>query len=237
MGRGRAYVGSSGFAYPDWAPRFYPAGTPRDTLLQAYADRLSALELNNTFYHQPSARAIARWLAATPADFRFVVKAQRGASMRAFGAAARETMAWLTVPYRLFGERLGAVLYRVPENVRRDDARLAALLEAWPAELPLVTEFQHDSWHADEVHQLLQAHATTLCATDLDDADPPDLRLTGRSIYLRLRRRAYTDADLAGWADRLTAFLDSGSDCYVFFRHDANGESALRAVMLRQMLG
>ena len=39
---------------------------------------------------------------------------------------------WLTDPYRRFGERLGTVLFRVPDNVKRDDARLAALLAAWP---------------------------------------------------------------------------------------------------------
>ena len=27
MTRGRLYVGTSGFAYPDWAPLFYPAGS------------------------------------------------------------------------------------------------------------------------------------------------------------------------------------------------------------------
>jgi uncharacterized protein YecE (DUF72 family) len=87
------------------------------------------------------------WLSATPEDFRFVVKAQRGGSIRAFGTAAAETVAWLTAPYRLFGERLGGVLYRLPDSVHRSDHPLRALLEAWPADMPLVLEFQHPSWH------------------------------------------------------------------------------------------
>jgi len=237
MTNGRAYIGTSGFAYHDWAPRFYPADTPRDGLLQAYSERLSALELNNTFYHQPSARAITRWVAATPADFRFVVKAQRGGSMRALGTAAAETVAWLIGPYRLFGERLGAVLFRVPENVRRDDDRLGLLLEAWPEDIQLVVEFQDPSWQADEVFDLLGRHSAILGATDLDEHPPPDLRLTGRQIYLRLRRTAYTDSDLAAWADRLSVFLDAGTDCYVFLRHDADGTSAVQAQKLLELLG
>ena len=236
MKRGRAYIGTSGFAYHDWAPLFYPADTPRDGLLQAYSERLPAIELNNTFYHQPSARAIGRWMAAVPRDFRFVVKAQRGGSMRAFSAAAAETVAWVTGPYRQFGERLGAVLFRVPENVHRDDERLAMMLDAWPADIALVVEMQHRSWHTDEVFELLTLHSATLCATDLDEQPVPDLRLTGPSIYLRLRRAAYSDADLTDWAGRLSAFLDSGTDCYVFFRHDEDGTSALRAMQLRELL-
>jgi uncharacterized protein YecE (DUF72 family) len=232
MARGRAYIGTSGFAYPDWSPLFYPAGLRARELLSHYSGRLPAVELNNTFYQQPKPDKIAAWLAATPADFRFVVKAQRGGSMRAFGEAAAQTVEWLTAPYRLFGERLGGVLYRVPENMHRDDERLRHLLEAWPADMPIVVEMQNPEWQADEVFELLSSRGATLCATDLDDRDAPDLRLTGRTIYLRLRRSAYSAADLAEWADRLSAFLESGIDCYVFFRHDADGTSALRATEL-----
>jgi uncharacterized protein YecE (DUF72 family) len=232
MARGRAYIGTSGFAYPDWSPLFYPAGLRATDLLSHYSGRLPAVELNNTFYQQPKPDKIAAWLAATPADFRFVVKAQRGGSMRAFGEAAAQTVEWLTAPYRLFGERLGGVLYRVPENMHRDDERLRHLLEAWPADMPIVVEMQNPEWQVDEVFELLSSRGATLCATDLDDRDAPDLRLTGRTIYLRLRRSAYSAADLAEWADRLSAFLESGIDCYVFFRHDADGTSALRATEL-----
>lgn len=230
------HVGTSGFAYPDWAPLFYPAGTRSDDLLSAYAARLPAVELNNTFYRQPRPDHVAAWLAATPESFRFVVKAQRGGSIRAFGSDAAETVAWLTAPYRLFGERLGGVLYRMPDSVHRNDTRLRLLLDAWPADIPLVLEFQHPSWHVDEVYGLLASHSATLCATDLDESDPVDLRLTGPSIYLRLRRTAYSDADLADWATRLSAFLDAGTDCFVFFRHDADGTSALHAMNLMERL-
>lgn len=210
-------------------PTFYPAGSHPAQRLREYSERLPAVELNNTFYQQPRPERVAAWLSDTPPDFRFTVKAQRGASLRAFGAAAPETLAWLTGPYRLFGERLGCVLFRVPANVRRDDARLSALLAAWPADLPLSLDFKHTSWHTDEVFELLHARRVTLCATDLDDGDPPDLRLTGRFIYLRLRRASYTDAELATWSNRLAPFLADGRDCYVFFRHDEHGQSAIRA--------
>jgi uncharacterized protein YecE (DUF72 family) len=233
---GRLFVGTSGFAYSDWVPLFYPTGTKNSSLLPAYAARLNAVELNNTFYQHPKPDRIAAWLAQTPEEFRFVVKAQRGGSMRAFGEAAEQTVAWLTAPYRLFGDRLGAVLFRVPDNIHRDDARLSMMLNAWPRDVPLVAEFQHASWHIDEVFDLLLQHGTTLCATDLDDGEQPDLRLTGPLIYLRLRRTTYSDAELAIWAERLTAFLGAGTDCYVFLRHDENGESALRALRLREML-
>ena len=233
--RGTLYAGTSGFAYADWAPLFYPAGTRSAELLHAYAERLNAVELNNTFYQHPKQDRITAWLAATPADFRFSVKAQRGGSMRAFGEAAAQTVEWLTAPYRLFGERLGTGLFRVPENIHLDASRLRLMLEARPMDMPLTVEFQHPSWHVDEVFELLRAQAATLCATDLDGRDPPDLRLTGRFLYLRLRRQSYTDDELTRWSDRLQAFLDSGTDCYVFLRHDKHGDSALRAERMLEL--
>jgi uncharacterized protein YecE (DUF72 family) len=230
--RGHLYAGTSGFAYPAWAPTFYPPGTRGDSLLSYYATRLPAVELNNTFYQQPRPEKVASWLAATPAEFKFVVKAQRGGSMRAFGSAASETVSWLTGPYRAFGRRLGNVLYRVPDQIRRDDTRLRALLDVWPSDIPLTVEFQHESWHADQIFELLKVNGAALCATDLDDGEQPDLRLTGKFIYLRLRRTTYAEDELSAWADRLEAFLADGVDCYVFLRHDESGESALRALRL-----
>lgn len=120
-------------------------------------------------------------MRATPPDFRFAVKAQRGSAVRALSGAPEESVAWLTEPLGHFGDRLGAVLFRVPAEVRRDgpwvtgdtavaDARLAALLAAWPRTIPLVVELQDPSWHVDETFEALRAADATLCTTDL----PPE---------------------------------------------------------------
>jgi uncharacterized protein YecE (DUF72 family) len=230
---GRLRTGTSGFAYPGWIPRFYPPGTRGDALLRHYGSRLAAVELNNTFYQQPSAAKVAAWLAATPPDFRFSVKAQRGGSFRAFGGTPEPGLAWLTGPYRAFGDRLGTVLFRVPAGVARDDARLAALLGAWPADLPLTLEFQDASWAADEVVEAMTAVGAVLCTTESpDDPGPPTLRRTGPFLYLRLRRHDYASDELAAWADRLEPFLAAGDDAYVFFRHDETGRGPELALEL-----
>ena len=229
---GRLLVGTSGFAYPAWAPLFYPAGSRADALLPHYATRLPACELNNTFYQQPSADKIRSWLAATPPDFRFVAKAQRGGSLRAIVADPVASLAWLTAPYRDFGERLGSVLFRIPANVQRDDEKLSAMLTAWPRDMPLTIEAQHPSWAVDETLELLRTAGAAWCATDLDDAETPPLRLIAPWLYLRLRRAAYAASELDAWAARLVPFLDAGNDAFVFFRHDEDGTSALRALDL-----
>ena len=234
---GRLYVGTSGFAYPDWAPLFYPPGTPWSGLLPAYAKRLDACELNNTFYQRPTPERIARWLADTPVEFRFSVKAQRSSSMRALLRDAADAVAWLTEPLPRFGDRMATVLFRVPKEIPRNDEGLDRLLGAWPPALPLTMEFQDPSWRVDEVLDRLRVRAVTLCATDLDeDPEPPPLDRTGPFLYLRLRRTAYSDAELKMWAERVVPFLEDGSDVFAFFRHDEDGTSALRAIRFRELV-
>lgn len=227
-------VGTSGFAYPAWHGAFYPPDLPNREFLSFYATRFPACELNGTFYARPSTRAIGRWLAATPESFRFVVKAQRGGALRALFATPAESVGWLTEPLPAFGDRLGAVLFRVPREARRrgpdDDARLRAILEAWPRTIPLVVEMQDASWHVDETFRALGDAGAILCATDLDTpAEPPTLRLTGPALYLRLRRATYTQIELEAWAARVAPFLAAGTDVWAFFRHDENGETTKRA--------
>jgi uncharacterized protein YecE (DUF72 family) len=206
---GRLRVGTSGFAYAGWAPRFYPADLSPERRLEFYASQLGAVELNNTFYRQPSSAAVTSWLGATPDDFRFAIKAQRGGSFRAMQVDPDASVPWLTGPYRAFGARLGTVLFRVPEGVNRDDARLIALLRAWPRDMPLTIEFQAGA---------------ALCTTELpENAEPPTIRRTGPFLYLRLRRHDYRPDELAAWADRLEPFLVAGDDAFVFFRHDEAG--------------
>jgi uncharacterized protein YecE (DUF72 family) len=157
--------------------------------------------------------------------------------MRALlGDDQAESVAWLTRPLDLFGERLGSVLYRVPGEVARTEERhdrLARLLDLWPARFPLTMEFQHGTWHVDETFDLLRAHGAVLCATDLDEMEePPYIRVTGSFLYLRLRRTAYPDEDLDAWAARIAPFLEAGLDAYAFLRHDETGISPGRAIAL-----
>jgi uncharacterized protein YecE (DUF72 family) len=258
---GRLFAGTSGFSYADWVPRFYPPGTRPAGMLAAYGALLPAVELNATFRRRPTRSAIQGWIRAVPSDFRFAAKAQRSSAIRGLFGDPAETVSWLTEPLDEFGERLGAVLYRVPAEVRRDgpwvggdesvaDARLRALLAAWPRSIPLVVELQDPSWHVDETFGAMREAGAVLCTTELppegdegavwnpaardpaDMTEPPTIRRTGPFLYLRLRRHDYSPAELDAWAARIRPFVDAGDDVYAFFRHDAVGRAGELALEL-----
>jgi uncharacterized protein YecE (DUF72 family) len=210
---------------------------PASRFLAHYAERLSSVELNNTYYASPSAAKVTTWVAATPAEFRFSVKAQRGGSFRSLHGDPTTSVPWLTDPFRAFGDRLGTVLFRVPDGARRDDEKLARLLEAWPRDLPLTMEFQDPSWHVDETFEALARAGAALCATEQpEDEEPPFVRRTGSFLYLRLRRHDYAPDEIGAWASRLEPFLAAGDDVFVFFRHDEAGRGPELAAELAAAL-
>ena len=47
-------VGTSGYAYREWKPAFYPEDLAAKRFLNFYAEKLSSVEINNTFYRMPS---------------------------------------------------------------------------------------------------------------------------------------------------------------------------------------
>lgn len=230
-------AGTSGFAYPDWTPRFYPPDLRAADRLAFYAGRLLACELNNTYYARPPEARLRGWRSATPDGFRLVVKAQKGATFRLLRgdpAGIPDSIAWLTADLPALGDRLGAVLFRVPDAMPRDDERLASILAAWPRTIPLVVEARDPGWHVDETFAALRAAGgVSLCATDLDEAAEPDLRRTGGPLYVRLRRADYDEAAVERWAARIAPFVAAGDDVYAIFRHDETGRATERAVALQ----
>ena len=48
------HIGTSGWAYPEWKPAFYPAGLPQSRFLAHYSAELTSCEINATFYRLQS---------------------------------------------------------------------------------------------------------------------------------------------------------------------------------------
>ena len=168
-------IGTSGWSYPEgrgtWSGIFYP---PRGTKgfrasdeLAFYAEHFDTVEVNSTFYRQPSAPTTARWVAQTPAGFEFSVKLYQafthvtpiGRGPRA-DRAARPASA---VPRPASGEtdlfragldpiaasgKLGAVLAQFPPGFHCSPESLeyvAGLLDTLH-DYPVAVELRHRSW-------------------------------------------------------------------------------------------
>ena len=237
--KGRAFVGTSGWAYTTWKPRFYPAEIKAAGFLRYYATRLRTLEVNYTFNHLPTEKNIAAWREATPEDFLFALKASQQITHFRQLRDPAETLPIFFERARPLGDRLGPVLFQTPPWLKRDDDRLAGFLGSLPRDLRCALEVRDTSWYVAEVYELLKTAGVALVHAEGERAPSPieTLDLTAAFVYARLRaREGYPDAAVAAWAELLRGALDAGKDVYAYFRHDDDGANALSAERLRDLL-
>jgi len=228
-------VGTSGYNYPEWRGSFYPEKFPSGKMLPYYAERFSTVEINYTFYRMPNAKTVAGWDAETPPGFSFTLKASQRithiARLREIGEPLRyflDTAAGL-------GPKLGAVLFQLPPNFKKDLGRLGGLLAQLPAGLRCAFEFRHDSWFADDVYERLRAANAALCVADTEDATTP-LEVTADWGYLRLRDQGYTAADLEEWSRTIRRVGSGWRDAFVYFKHEEAGAGPALARQLQALL-
>ncbi len=212
------HVGTSGFAYKAWKGRFYPAGLPEREMLGYYATQFRAVEINNTFYRMPSAHVLQAWAAEVPGDFRFVLKASQRITHQHRLRDADDAVAYLLDVAATLEQRLGALLFQLPPNLKKDVPRLQAFLALLPPQRRAAFEFRHPSWFDDEVFALLRAHGAALCVADAGGALEVPCVATANWGYLRLRRPGYGDAELAAWAQRVGD--QPWREAFVFFKHE-----------------
>lgn len=235
---GTAYVGTSGFGYPTWVPRFYPEGTRSTDFLRVYGTKLASVESNYTFNALPTEKALAGWIEATPEAFRFALKASRRITHDKLLRDTADSLPRFLDRIRALGPRLGCVLFQTPPWLARDDELLAAFLAALPADRPRAAfEFRSDSWYHEAVFAILRERNVALCTAEGERAPAP-FTVTADFVYARLRNQEepYTTESLAAWRERLRAVLDAGNDVYAYLYHDDAGENALMAMALAEAL-
>ncbi len=216
------FAGTSGYSYKEWKGAFYPEDLPAGEMLGFYSGQLPAVEINNTFYRMPKRSVLESWAAQVPEGFRFSIKASRRITHFKRLKEADEELGFLLGNLEVLGPRLGVVLFQLPPNLKKDLPRLEAFVALLPDGLPAAFEFRHASWLEDgEAAACLAERGLALCKADTED-EPAEGPLAGGPLgYLRLRRAAYDDADLLGFAERIrTAGFERA---FVFFKHEDEG--------------
>ena len=228
-------AGTSGFSYKEWKGSFYPEDLSAGDMLSYYAERLPTVEINNTFYRMPKPEVLESWAAQTGDEFRFVLKASRRITHFKRLKDVEDEVDYFLRSAGTLRERLGAVLFQLPPNLKKDLERLGAFLARLGDPTRVAFEFRHPSWHEADVIDLLGDTGAALCTADTEEAAGSIVR-TGPLGYLRLRRADYSSDDLATWAARVR---EAGWDrAYVFFKHeDAGTGPALARDFMRRVGG
>ena len=180
----RIWAGTSGYSYKEWKGAFYPEDLPAAGMLGHYAQRLGAVEINNTFYRMPKRAVVEKWAEQVPADFSFSLKASQRITHKKRLKEAEEETSYLLSQLEALGPHLGVVLFQLPPNLKADLDRLSRFVDLLPEDLPCAFEFRHPSWHATATGQLLQNHNVGWVSTDYIHL-PQRVYVTTDFIYIR----------------------------------------------------
>ena len=152
------YVGCPIWANKSWVNSLYPKGTKPSDFLRVYAQQLTTVEGNTTFYAVPAPATVQHWAEETPETFRFCPKLPRTISHAGRLMEHREeAMQFLEVMSGL-GSRLGPLFLQLPPRyspAMMDD--LGEFLRNWPSEMQLAVEVRHPAWFDAPHHEGLQA--------------------------------------------------------------------------------
>jgi uncharacterized protein YecE (DUF72 family) len=234
---GKVHAGTSGWAYASWKPRFYPATISSAKFLSYYATRLNSVEANYTFRNQVSRKLFAKWIEATPAEFKFAVKAHQAIThIKRLRRAARQTSKFLNSlePLREAG-KLGPVLFQLPPNLKCDLVLLEDFLDTLRPEIRTAMEFRHASWFVDDVYERLGHANVAFCQAESDKLETPDV-VTADFCYLRFRKARYSSGARKVISHRVAESAHRG-DVFAYFKHGDTPEGALYAERLLKLAG
>ena len=220
------YVGTSGWAYPTWKPEFYPKEVKSKDFLRYYSSQLNATEVNYTFRRNVTEKAQQQWIADTPENFRFVLKANQYIThMRRLKDTEESVERFFTAVQPLVeAKRLGPVFYQLPPNFKADGPLLRTFLESLPPGAMTAWEFRHETWFADETYEALADYDAALCFAENEKMDTPHV-MTASFAYYRFRQPGYTPERLKEIATELAKF-GANREVYAFFKHEEDPKSA-----------
>ena len=229
------WVGTSGYNYPEWKGSFYPETLPAAKMLPYYAERFQTVEINYTFYRAPNEKILNGWSAATPERFKLTLKApKRITHDRRLKDCADPVRQFLETA-AVLGPKLGALLFQLPPNLKKDLALFDAFLDTFPPKVCAAFEFRHPSWFEADVFDRLRARGLALCVADSEKLSAP-IEITAPYAYFRLRDEGYTPTDIERWAGVVRGLEGRCEDVFVYFKHEEAGKGPEFAKALMQQL-
>lgn len=220
-------IGCSGFYYKEWKEAFYPSGLPQKQWFQYYARHFNTIEINSSFYRQPSPKSFLTWYNDSPDDFLFTVKAPRSIThYKRFNDAKEELNSFYEVINDGLKEKLGCVLFQMPPSFSFTEDRLELVLSGLRKGFNNVFEARHISWwDAGVLQKFREQHITfsgisypsDLPENVIQDIDPVYYRFHGKPV---LYKSEYSYNELKDFADRIK---DSSKQVYVYFNNTWGG--------------
>jgi len=164
MGARGVRIGTAGWNFgKDVAPEFAAEGS----VLQRYATRFSAVEINSSFHRPHRDSTWAKWGESVPASFRFSVKLPKEISHLRKLRDCDELLERFLGEAGNLGEKLDVLLLQLPPKLEFDPAFAQFLRRlALSGSARVVCEPRHISWFEEPADALLRSLEIARVAAD-----------------------------------------------------------------------
>lgn len=240
---GTVRVGVGGWTFEPWRGTFYPEKLTQKRELAHMGERLTACEINGTFYSLQKPDSYRKWRDETPDGFVFTLKGSRYiVNRRELGGAGEALERFLGSGMSELGPKLGPILWQFAATKRFDEGDIAAFLKLLPKSLdgaPLrhALEPRHDSFTDPRFAQLCAEHGAAVVYAEHDKY--PKLEVdTADFVYARVQQTqeeealGYSDAELDRIAAMAKGWASGGKDVFLFVISGAKVRNPLAAEAL-----
>jgi len=235
------HVGYAGWSIPRQYAEHFPE---QGAHLERYAQRLTAVEINSSFYRPHRPATYARWAAVVPEAFKFAVKVPKEIThtrrLRDVAVPLKRFLSEITA----LGTRLGPLLVQLPPSLRFDAAVVGGFFRMLRAHFSgsVVCEPRHASWFTNGTERLLQTAQVARAAADpalVPEAAQPG-GWTGL-VYYRLHGspEMYTSTYSTAYLDTLAQTLCTAAQAaptWCIFDNTALGAATANALELSARL-
>ena len=216
------FVGVGGWVFEEWRDNFYPKGLSQKRELEYASRKLTAIEINGTYYGSQKPESFARWHDETPDDFVFTLKGPRFATNRRVLAEAGESIEkFITGGITRLKKKLGPINWQFMATKKFDPRDFGAFLALLPDKqdgiaLRHAVEVRHPSFACEEFVALCRTHGVAII-TGADSDFPVIADVTTGFVYARLmgtsekEKLGYSKAAIEKWAARAKDWSKGGA--------------------------
>lgn len=257
-------VGIGGWTFAPWRDNFYPKGLVQRRELEFASRRVTAIEINGTYYGTQKPATYAKWRDEAPADFVFSAKAPKRIMASRTLAKTGPQIEDFVGGIAELGDKLGPLVWQFEQGRKLEAADFGEFLELLPQHagkrrLRHVLDVRDASFVDRGFLDSARKYGMATVFTDSPDY-PSFADATADFVYARLMRTrsgiatGYPADELQAWAERARTWAAGGEpgdlprigpqaadpgprDVFVYFISAAKERNPAAAMALLERLG
>jgi len=243
-------LGTCGWSYEEWVGNFYEKSGSQSKL-RAYSKVFKTVEIDSTFYRNPSKGTVMGWLKYSPSDFVFSAKLPKIITHDNMLGLKKNVKADLEVfldlmrPLQL-GGKLVCLLIQLPPKYSYNPGNLEDFFKLLDPMFRYAVEFRNTTWLLPETvtFNLLRQFGVAYTIVD-EPLLSPEVHVTADFAYFRWHGRGkdiwfdyrYTDEELNVWVPKVLETSNNVKKIYGYFNNHYHGYAPENCLQLLEKLG